>query len=272
MNKGYQVQARRLFLMVIFGSLLTAILLADLRSQTAVKVADVATLTTKKAVDIGLTYNGDHIYFFGYLPDPCADIIVKLTSVENAPMAVTRKGKVAFFWMNVKQFEITGLPLLYEIHSTRPIDQIIDANLARELGLGYDVLKNRMQLKVVRGRATPDDRDVVFGGILRLKQEADLYSMDDQHIEIVAGKLFKHSFRFPPAAREGTYRAESYVVRDGRLIGKGMDEIVVKKMGVEAELTTLASQHPAAYGLAAVIVALGMGLLVGFVFRRGGGH
>jgi uncharacterized protein (TIGR02186 family) len=260
----------------LLGTATAAAVLAGLpaspRSQTQDGVSEVATVTTKREVDIGLMYNGDHIYFFGNVPDPGADVIVKLTSTENPPMTVSRKGKVALFWMNVKQFSVSGLPLLYKIHSTRALSQILDRELACELGVGYEFLKSAMQLQRIQGGADPDDAEVVFQGILRLKQEANLYNIDEKRIEITGGKLFKHYFRFPSAAKEGTYRAESYIVRDCKLVGVGVDEVVIRKTGVEAALTKLAGEHTVMYGFVAVVVALGMGLLVGFVFKKGGGH
>jgi uncharacterized protein (TIGR02186 family) len=240
--------------------------------QTRKAVTDVATVTTKREVNIGLMYNGDYIYFFGSVPDTSVDVIVKLTSVENAPLSVNQKGKVALMWMNVKQFTVTGLPLLYKIHSTRPINQILGKNLARELGIGYDVLMDQMHLKCVRGTPAPEDAQVVFDGVLKIKKEANLYNVDEKRIEISGGKLFKHYFRFPPAAKEGTYRAESYIIREGKLIGKGVDEVVIRKKGIEATFTKLAYKYPAVYGAIALVVALGMGLLVGFIFKKGGGH
>jgi uncharacterized protein (TIGR02186 family) len=235
-------------------------------------IKDVVTSTTKRQVDIGLMYNGDHIYFFGSVPDASADVVVKLISTDDVPISVNRKGRVALMWMNVKQFTATGLPLLYKIHSTRPLNQILSRSTASELGIGYDVLKEQMNLKLVRGNASPDDRDVVFDGILKLKQETNLYNIDEKRIEITGGKLFKHYFRFPSAAKEGNYRAESYIFKNGKLIGKGVDEIVIRKKGIEAEFTNLAFKHPAIYGAISVLVALCMGLLVGFIFKKGGGH
>jgi uncharacterized protein (TIGR02186 family) len=233
---------------------------------------EIATVATKREVNIGLMYNGDYIYFVGSVPHASADVIVKLTSIEDLPLSVSRKGKVALMWMNVKQFTVTGLPLLYKIHSTKPIRQILSEDLARELGIGYDVLKDRMHLRLVRGKSEKDDADVVFNGILRLKKESNLYNIDEKRIEISGDKLFKHYFRFPSAAKEGTYRAESYIFEHGQLIGKGIDEVRIQKKGIEAVFTNLAYKHPVLYGAIALVVALGMGLLVGFIFKKGGGH
>jgi hypothetical protein len=129
-----------------------------------------------------------------------------------------------------------------------------------------------MRLEPVRGQAGPDDNDVVFGGILRLKREANLYNIDERRIEITGGTLFKHYFRFPPAAKEGRYRAESYIIKDCKLIGRGVDEVVIHKGGIESAFSRTAYRHPVIYGIVSVIVALGMGLMVGFLFKKGGGH
>jgi uncharacterized protein (TIGR02186 family) len=250
---------------VVVASLLTTAVRAE-------RTDAVVTATTKGEVDIGLMYNGDFIYFFGTIPEPGADVVVKLVSTDDVPVTVNRKGRVGPFWMNVKQFEVTGMPLMYKIHSTRPLTEFLTREMATELGVGYEVLKERMQLKTVRGESTADDRDLVFDGVLRLKQESNLYNVDEKRIEVTGGKIFKHNFRFPPAAKEGTYRAESYIIKDGRLLGTGVDEIVIQKTGVEAAFTNLAREHSVIYGILCVVVALGMGLLVGFIFKKGGGH
>jgi uncharacterized protein (TIGR02186 family) len=254
---------------------LTAVILAGLLGCAApcrASAGEVVTSTTKGEVDIGLMYDGEFIYFFGSVPVPGADVIVKLTSTDDAAIVVNRKGRVGLFWMNATQFKVKGLPLLYKIHSTRSLAQVLRPELAARLGVGYDVLKRAMKLEVARGEGQPDDRDLVFDGVLRLKREANLYNIDEKRIEVTGGKLFKHTFRFPSAAKEGVYTAESFVIKDGRLIGKGIDRIVIKKTGLEAAFTSLAHEHEVLYGLTAIGVALVMGLLVGFIFKKGGGH
>lgn len=232
----------------------------------------IATDATQTQVDIGMIYAGGDVHFFGWMPDPSADVVVRLTSVEDEPIVVNVKGQVGPLWMNVKQYRVSGLPRMYKIHSTRPLAEFLPEGLARELGIGYETLKDGMTLEAIRGEGDPADRDLVFDGVLRIKSEANLYNVDENRIRVAGGKLFKHSFRFPPAAKEGTYVAESYVIKEGRLLGRGEDRIVIQKTGLEAALTCLARGRPTLYGVVAVVVALGMGLLVGFLFKQGGGH
>ena len=86
------------------------------------------------------------------------------------------------------------------------------------------------------------------------------------------GKLFKHYFRFPPAATEGRYQVESFCFQKGQLVGYGKDVIEIKKVGLESWLTTTSQNRPVLFGIMAVLIAMCAGLLVGFIFRKGGHH
>ena len=86
------------------------------------------------------------------------------------------------------------------------------------------------------------------------------------------GRLFKHYFRFPPAATEGRYVVESFGFVKGQLVGYGKDVIQMQKVGLEHWLTQTSQDQPVFYGILAVVIALGAGLLVGVIFRKGGHH
>ena len=55
-------------------------------------------------------------------------------------------------------------------------------------------------------------------------------------------------------------------------MGYGKDVIDIKKVGVEAWLTQSSQNHPVFFGILAVFIAVGAGLLVGVIFRKGGHH
>ena len=114
-------------------------------------------------------------------------------------------------------------PSCTEFHSTKPIDQIVSPELAQELDLGYQAVQQRMKLHLARGDAAPEDASLVFKGLVKIKEEANLYNIiaDPKRLEVTEGRLFKHYFRFPPAATEGTYVVESYAFKDRQLVGYG---------------------------------------------------
>jgi hypothetical protein len=142
------------------------------------------------------------------------------------------------------------------------------------LELGYDAVRYKMKMHLIRGESAPEDADVVWKGLLKIKERANLYNIvaDPKRLEVAEGKLFKHYFRFPAAATEGRYLVESYCFQNGQLVGYGKDVIQIKKVGLENWLTQTSQNSAVFYGILAVVIAMGAGLLVGVIFGKGGHH
>ncbi|AEB09125.1 TIGR02186 family protein [Desulfobacca acetoxidans] len=241
----------------------------------------VLTAASKRDIDISLFYKGDRVYFFGVNPVAGSDLVVRLTAEKAEEIKLSMKGKVGPFWMTVKQYEVTNAPFIYKIHASKPLEQIISEDQAKELGLGYDAVKSKMKMHLVRGDAAPEDGEELFKGLLKIKQDANLYRIveDDPQstkeaprLEITEGKLFKHYFTFPPAATEGKYQVESFSFQNGEMVGYGKDVIEIRKVGLEGWITHASQEYAVFYGIGAVLIALGAGLLVGMIFKKGGHH
>jgi uncharacterized protein (TIGR02186 family) len=256
-----------------------AVCLAALAWQTAWAFAPeahekIVTAASKNLVEIGLTYHGDQIHFFGVNPVPGADLIIRLTAEIEDEIKLSVKGKVGPFWMTVKQYEVTGAPFMYKIHANKPIADIISPETARLLELGYPAIRHRMKLHLIRGEAAPDDEETVFQGLVNIKEADNLYNIveDPERLEIEEERLFKHYFRFPPKATEGVYQVETFAFQGGELVGYGKDLIQMRKVGLESWLTRTSQESPVFYGILAVLIAVGAGLGVGLIFRKGGHH
>ena len=226
---------------------------------------------SQQSIEVDVRFHGEKIYFFGTVPDPEAAVVVKLVPEHSPPIKLIRKGRVVLFWMGTKQFELKNLPFLYKLHSSKPLKEVLTPELASKLRLGYQTLKDDMELHQLSGGEDPDDRDVMFQGFVDLKEKANLYRVEENRIRIRKGRLFEHYFTFPDKAKEGDYRVVSYAIKDGKVLAESSDKITIKKVGITAWLYRTSQENGLLYGTIAVLVALGAGLLVG-VFFKGGGH
>lgn len=234
----------------------------------------VLTAASKNRIDVTLSYHGDLVHFFGVNPVPNSDLIIRLTAEKSEELKLSVKGRFGPFWMTVKQYEVSGLPFMFKIHANKPLSQIISPATLEELELGYPALKKKMQMHLLRGEAAPEDAELVFKGVLKIKERSNLYNIveDPQRLQITEGRLFQHYFRFPPAATEGMYLVESFAFVNGELVGYGKDQIEIRKVGLANWLTYTSQNHAVAYGIMAVLIAVGAGLLVGVIFKKGGHH
>lgn len=257
-----------------FTSLLVLTASVPVHAVTPEASQKVLTAATKNKIEIGLFYKGDRVHFFGVNPVPGSDLIIRLTAAKEEELKLSVKGRVGPFWMTVRQYAVTGAPFMYKIHASKAINEIISPETATDLELGFSAIQKRMEMHLIRGEAAPDDADLVFKGFLQIKKDANLYNIEEgpERLEITEGRLFSHYFRFPPAATEGTYLVESFSFTNGELVGYGRDEIHIAKVGLEAWLTQASQNYPLFYGIGAVLFAVGAGLLVGMIFKKGGHH
>ena len=85
----------------------------------------VVTAASKNLIEIGLSYQGDQVHFFGVNPVPGSDLVIRLTAEKEEEIKLSVKGRVGPFWMTVKQYEVTGAPFIYKIHCSKPLEQIV---------------------------------------------------------------------------------------------------------------------------------------------------
>jgi uncharacterized protein (TIGR02186 family) len=236
-------------------------------------VSGFTTNSNQSKIETGITYDGQRIDFFGSLDGIKADqLIVKLTSPAET-VKINVKGRFGPFWMNTRQYEVDNVPSIYKVRSSGTLSEILSPELAAKLGIGFLVIKDQLKFHILKGTEEKDDQDTVFNGLVQLKKKDELYSIDESgDLQIKDGKLFQHYFRFPPAAKPGTYNVESFLIKDKELVGYSKDTILIEKVGLVAFIAKTSKTNPVLYGLFSVLIALGTGLLVGFIFKGGGHH
>jgi hypothetical protein len=143
------------------------------RTRTFITVLAAALLLCgagRAAAEISLVANHDHItidfFYHGSsvsargLVEPGTDVIVKIAGPEGTE-TLKQKGRTAgVLWMNVGTLHFEKTPNLYEIYSTRPIDQILTPEEAEREVIGYGALSKHLELEPV---ASPEDREKWVG-------------------------------------------------------------------------------------------------------------
>ena len=233
----------------------------------------VVTSASKNVVEIGLSYHGDQIFFFGVNPVPGSDVVIKLTAEKEEAVKLSVKGKVGPFWMTVKQYEVTGSPFIYKLHASKPLDQIISKETAQELELGYRRGAAQDEDAPDPGRGGPRGRGRSSGrGCSRSRRgPTSITSWKTPTPGDLRGQALQALF--PLSARgHGRTLSGGILCFQGGIGGYGKDVIEIKKVGLEHWLTQTSKNQPVFYGIMAVLVAVGAGLLVGVIFGKGGHH
>jgi uncharacterized protein (TIGR02186 family) len=232
--------------------------------------ADVST----RSIAVTSGFTGTEIVVFGSVDNsrqPSAesgyyDVVVV---VEGAPttLVARKKSNVAGLWINTAAAVFDSVPSYYAIASTRPIEEIAGPALLEDNAIGIDfalLAPSSTTTSEVTAAELKDYR----AAVVRLKEDEDLYFRSDYGVAFIGRSLFRSSIELPANVPVGPLTALVYLLRDGELLSKFSTHVSLEREGLELVLYHFAMRHSLLYGLFAVAVAVGAGLLASAVFRR----
>jgi uncharacterized protein (TIGR02186 family) len=222
-----------------------------------------------RSIEIRYSFSGAQLLLFGAIlypggrvPRRPADVIVVLKGPVE-PILVREKQQIAGIWMNADSNRFRSAPSFYAVASSAPVRQLVDERTAAIYELGLQDL----QLSP-GGGALPDKERRFESGLLELRSREGLYAEHPHGVEISEGVLYRARIAIPSQVPVGTYTAETFLVSDGKVIAAATKEIEIDKSGFERFVALAARRHGILYGLAAVMLSLGLGWAAAIVFRR----
>lgn len=218
-----------------------------------------------ESIRIGAFFSGSRLSVSGKLPSDSEAVIEVIgPQVEEELM---RKGRHWDLWMNVGEIDIFGAPRLYYVMSS---DSALLAESHDDPAWGYAALRKRATFQGTSGGG-PNSK--WFDEFIRLKEEQGLYGKFPeavQRTESDEGQFtVRGVFHFSTRVAPGPYRVCLSAVRDGRIFQRRCTTLEVYLTGLPAFLSLLATNHEVLYGLMAIVIAVAVGLLSGFAFKRG---
>ena len=248
-------------------ALLAALLLGGAREDEApVLVPDVS----QHAVDIQYSFTGAQLLLFGAIlypggkvPDGRTDVAVVLKGPPQSILVREKQKLGGVVWANAAATRFRSAPAFYAVAASRPLNELIDEQTAAiyELGLGS------IHLSPVGG-VDPSVAQRFETGFVDLRARGSLFVTDPGSVEISRGVLYKARLTLPPRVPDGRYTAETFLIRDGKVIAAADTTILVRKQGFERFVARAAQGWPVTYGLFAILLSIGFGWGAGALFRR----
>ena len=220
-------------------------------------------------IEIRYQFSGEELLLFGAIVQPGGrvpqgrtDIAVVLKGPME-PIVVREKQKVAGIWMNVGRVRFRSAPAFYAVASSRPLREIIDERTAAIYELG---LQN-LQLSP-GGGAGPAEMRRFESGFVEQRRREQLYIENPRGVEMTEGVLYAAHISIPARVPVGNYTAETFLIRDGRVIAAAAREIRIEKIGFEGFVARAAERWSFAYGIVGVAISLSLGWGASAAFRR----
>jgi len=222
-----------------------------------------------RKVEIRYSFTGAQLLLFGAIvfpggrpPNHPSDIVVVLRGPVQ-PILVREKQRILHIWMNADSNRFRSAPSFYSVASSRPISALVDERTAAIYEMGL----HNLQLSP-GGGALPEKERRFEAGLLDLRRRHGLYAENARGVEISGGVLYRATIAIPSQVPVGTYTAETFLIDRGKVIAAATRDIQIDKSGFERFVALAARRHEGLYGIAAVLMSLGMGWAAAAFFRR----
>ena len=225
---------------------------------------------SQRTVRILYSFTGADLLLFGAIVQPGdrravgrpVDIVVVVKGPTQSVL-VREKEKVAGIWINADRLRYRSAPSFYAIASSKPIEQLVDGRTRAIYELGLDSL----QLSPASSAAS-DEQQRFQQGLVAVKQRGGLYYADPHAVEITAGVLYRARVTIPARVPVGRFTAETFLIRDGRVLAAAVRPIDIQKAGFERFVARAADRWSVLYGLAAVTLSVALGWMADRIARR----
>jgi uncharacterized protein (TIGR02186 family) len=244
--------------------LLTPLLMAQAKP---VLVPDVS----QRNIEIAYSFTGAELLLFGAILYPGGRLptgeqptdVVVVVKGPTQSILMREKEKVAGIWVNASRLRYRSAPSFYAIASSKPIARLVDDRTRAIYELGLDSL----QLSPATSAPTAT-QDRFQKGLVDLKRRAGLYYEAPRAVEITDGVLYRARITIPARVPVGRFTAETFLIRDGRVLAAAVRDIDIRKSGFERFVARAADRSSVIYGLVAVALSVFLGWAAGWIARR----
>jgi hypothetical protein len=228
--------------------------------------APAALTVSPDVLNVGLFFSGGEVAITGEIP-VSQDVVVEIIGPQvNSLFNV--KGRIGPFWLTREKVDLENAPALYILLLPPGPDW---ENKAAALNLGIDNLKQ--QIGISRSETAPDD---IFRMFLKLKRSEKLYSELPGAVSYSAGENGRRRFtaacRLPSSTAVGKYTVKATTIANGDRSAELSRDLTVQEVGFVEMVNRMASKRRLTYGVAAVLIALFSGALMGLLFKSSGRH
>jgi Putative transmembrane protein (Alph_Pro_TM) len=205
-----------------------------------------------------------------------ADIILKVVS-PNREFKLNKSGKgLGFVWLPVGHAEVKNLPGMCILLSSAGVKDVLPEEEQRAAGLSFDFREIYQKAQIIHKEDTNQEEAASLNreyltGLIRILKEARLYRFQEGAVKIARGQ-FEAQWIHPSEAPLGEYRILCYAIKDGKARLISEQSFWVRSTGLAEWLSHQAQENAVVYGILAALIAVGVGLFVGVIFKKGGGH
>jgi len=225
--------------------------------------AQIAIDLSKHQIEITSGFDGTELLLFGYNSKGAEVVVIVRGPPET--ISVREKERTAGIWINQNEATFKNAPSFYFVAATEGLrgDGKLETIL-ESLGVG----PRDLSMTPIESNLSSERVDGFRDALITLRQRDQLYTKEPGHVLMREDRLFRTKVPFPSSTPIGDYTVTVYEVIDGSPVLGAETPLKVRKAGFGAFVYNTAHDHPALYGIVAILIALVAGWFGGWAFRK----
>lgn len=230
--------------------------------------------TNDNRVKIDTFYHGGTVNISGFSNTADADVIIKVSSIDESQKLREKVKAAGLFWMNGGELKFKRSPSVYFLYSTAKLDDILSQEEMDKYVIGYPALSRHIDIAPA---ANQDERATFFNQFVQFKESSHLYSISPEKISRTdkgSKEAYSIELKWPSEVPPDNYLVTVYAVKNKKVIDMAEANVVVEQAGIVKTLSNMSQNNGALYGILSVLAALSAGFVVAIVFpkKAKGGH
>jgi len=237
-----------------------------------------------RTIPIETDFAGARLILFGAVennkqtaPEAGTYDVVVVIEGPGDKIAVRRKSRIPGLglWMNTRAITFQEVPSYYAIISTRPLEEVAAGKNLQKIQDRHEIGFPHVYMEIAPGQGrnpAANELDAFKEALVRLKQREGLFREDQYGIAFIGRSLFRATIHLPANVQVGTFRVRAFLFRQGEFLSQVTAPLHLERAGLERFVHAFAIDYPLLYGIAAVLMAIGAGLLASIIFRKKAAH
>lgn len=214
---------------------------------------------TPNLVNIGPFFGGVALSLSGTAPQDSQVAVVMEGPLSNLEFKEKRL-TLGVFWMNQGRVVFRGIPSVYMVYTSPGLAEA-SPGAAK---FGYEAVEREVNI-------TPEaEEKFLFKEFVKLKEEDGLYAQEKGAVQLGEAnkgeRPFKVKLMIAPKMPKGEYAVRVMALDGRRVLASDTEHLKVQESGILRHLSNLAKNYGLLYGIVAVLIAIGAGLLMDVLF------
>jgi len=211
-------------------------------------------------IGVSMGFAGSYVRVFGDRRDPDTDIIITIEGPKK-DVTIWKKERIMGAWVNRYSMRVKDVPAYYQYALSAPLTKKSIESVVAERNIEKTAYINSLDTKI----SAKQPKEQFVKSLINQKIEQELFFTESEKFTFLNDHFFKVHFRIPPSALTGEYVIKSLLVKDGEVIQRDEDTLIIEQVGTNAFINNAAKEYSLIYALICITFAMFSGWLISVI-------